>query len=248
MAVAAPARFEPAARRAVEALEVLGGFGDSARIEAEADVGAVVRWLPADAADEQLEAEKRRLWTAFAKLRDAVRQLVRDDYWQGRILAVELLDRTLELETRLESELPEDAEWRVRETAADMQQLLEAMREEREHDELEDPPAAAHYLSRTFGSAEQSRLADLLGVDVRTVRAWRSGPPTTLRKRPERVVTLAHVVGELIRSLTPRGVVLWLGTPHPHLEGRTPKDLLGDPAARDALMAAARGTRGQLAA
>jgi hypothetical protein len=197
---------------------------------------------------DELEEQEQRLWSMYGELRDAVRQLVRDDYWQGRVLAAELLDRTLEFGAQLESELPEDRDWRVRETAADMQQLLNAMREEREHDRLHDPPAAAHYIASTLADADQERLADLVGVDVRTLRTWRAGPPSGVRKRADRVVLLAQLVGELIRSLTPRGVVLWLSTPHPELDGDTPRDLLDDPGTEAALTAAARGARGQLAA
>jgi uncharacterized protein (DUF2384 family) len=197
---------------------------------------------------QALDLEEQQLWSAYRDLREAARRLVRDEHWQGRVLAAELLDRTLELGARLESELPEDREWRVRETAADMQRLLETMLEERESDRLHDPPAAAHYLARALADADQERLADLVGVDARTLRTWRTGPPSGLRKRAERVVLLAQLVTELSRSLTPRGVVLWLSTPHPELDDHTPRDLLDDPAAHVALTAAARGARGQLAA
>ncbi|MGE4425513.1 MAG: hypothetical protein AB7G37_03560 [Solirubrobacteraceae bacterium] len=69
-----------------------------------------------------------------------------------------------------------------------------------------------------------SQLAQLLGVDRRTVTRMRSDdrPPTARLELVWRLVALLH------RSWTDEGVVAWFQRPRTELAGRTPLDVIGD--------------------
>lgn len=92
-------------------------------------------------------------------------------------------------------------------------------------------------------SATQGELAELLGVDPRTVRRWAAGPgePTP------RLLLVAKLVRILHHAWTPAGITAWFHRPREGLGGRTPLDALSDPALERELMAEARGSRSQYA-
>lgn len=86
------------------------------------------------------------------------------------------------------------------------------------------------WLLETTGVPQQ-RLADLLGVRLRTLQRWAS--PS---ERPEpgglddrRLRAVARIVNQLRFSLTPVGAIEWFEWPRSDLRGKTPADVLGDP-------------------
>lgn len=86
-------------------------------------------------------------------------------------------------------------------------------------------------------------IADLVGVDRRTLNRWshHPGPP-----RP-RLALVGRLVAILRHAWTEQGIVAWFDRPRRDLAGRKPRALLGDPAAEDALIMAARSGRSQYA-
>jgi hypothetical protein len=88
---------------------------------------------------------------------------------------------------------------------------------------------------------KQSELADLLGVDARTVRRWgtEAGHPD------QRLTLVARLVSILTHAWTPAGVVAWFNRPRRDFDGVRPHDLLDDPANERTLIAAARSSRNQ---
>lgn len=89
----------------------------------------------------------------------------------------------------------------------------------------------------------QADLAELLAVDPRTVRRWRSsdGEPA------HRLRLVARLVAILRHAWTPKGVLAWFRRPRRDLGGKTPMELLGEPGAERVLLAAARASRNQYA-
>lgn len=91
---------------------------------------------------------------------------------------------------------------------------------------------------------KRDALAQLLGVDRRTIPRWakQSGAP------PRRVAAVARLVSILCHNWTPEGIVAWFHRPRRDLEGRTPLAVLGDdPFDEDALISAARAGRSHYA-
>jgi hypothetical protein len=86
-------------------------------------------------------------------------------------------------------------------------------------------------------------LAELIGVDRRTLSRWRKQrkPP------PRRLRTVARIVAVLARNWTEEGIVAWFHRARRELEGRRPLTLLADPANDEALLDAARSGRSQYA-
>jgi hypothetical protein len=116
-----------------------------------------------------------------------------------------------------------------------------------EHDELDDPRAAADSILGTLSGIGVGDLSRLLGVSTKTVNTWRTGGPVT--RNTDRVVVLAQLLTYLRASMSPAGLVMWFDAPRHQLEGRTPLELLDEnvAVARDVLVSLARGARGQLA-
>ena len=103
----------------------------------------------------------------------------------------------------------------------------------------EDEPihAVLVWLDEKLG-VPQRRKADLLGVGERTYQRWispsESVAPEARQERRVRVV--ARVVAQLRHVLTGAGVADWFETPMDELDGRTPLDVLGDPAATERVL------------
>jgi len=96
----------------------------------------------------------------------------------------------------------------------------------------------------------QARLAELLGVSARQLQRWLS---TVESSHPEgedarRVRLVAKLVNQLRFVLTPAGTVAWFGWPRHDLGGRTPLELLADPAAEPTLAMVAGTMRSTFAA
>ena len=187
---------------------------------------------------------------AYRRAREAIREFAGVPEWRDNPVVRELLDLALELATRVEADpTGEDFGWNVRETSDEIVEVIDALRREIEHRELDDPTAAAGFVIRELDALNQSEVAGLLAVDPRTVRAWKASLPKEIRKSPERVVLVAQIIYDLRNSMTPHGMILWFKRPRPQLKGRTPIQLLDrDPIrAADPLRDLARGARGQLA-
>jgi transcriptional regulator with XRE-family HTH domain len=86
-------------------------------------------------------------------------------------------------------------------------------------------------------------LADLAGVDRRTLSRWAKQPAAP----PRRFALVARLVAVLRHSWTEPGVVAWFDRPRRDLGGRRPGTLLDDPNREEDLLAAARSGRSQYA-
>jgi hypothetical protein len=86
-------------------------------------------------------------------------------------------------------------------------------------------------------------LAELIGVDRRTLSRWKkqSKPPT------RRLRTVARLVAVLRHNWTEEGIVAWFSRTRRDLGGRKPITLLGDPLNDERLLSAARSSRSQYA-
>jgi hypothetical protein len=231
------------ARDAEEALKHVVVFSPAATATSEAPRPAPeVQRVPADITQAR--------WEAYRRFRSTVRKLTNHEEYENNPLFRELLDQTLELEERLEEDLnASDERWRVKEVVDHIEDLLDTMRREIERTLLDEPIQAARFVIGALEGADQGDVAEILGVNVRTLRAWKTGQAASVRKNPERPVIVAQAVYDLRRSMTPRGVVLWFKRSRAQLDGRTPLEVLdGDLAlAAHALRSLARGVRGQLA-
>lgn len=86
-------------------------------------------------------------------------------------------------------------------------------------------------------------IADVLGVDRRTLSRWR-GQAT----RPRRELRVfARLVAILRHNWDADGVMAWFNRPRRDLDGRRPASVLKDPNWEDALISAARSGRSQYA-
>jgi hypothetical protein len=96
-------------------------------------------------------------------------------------------------------------------------------------------------ITESLPGIKQTELADLLGVDPRTIRRWSTEPG-----EPEhRLLTVARLVAVLRHAWTPAGVMAWFHRPRRDLDGSAPIELITDPAAERALLSAARSSRNQ---
>jgi hypothetical protein len=190
-------------------------------------------------------------WDAYRTFRSTVRKLTSHDEYENNPLFRELLDQTLELEERLEQD-PDarDERWRVKEVVDHIGDLLDTMLGEVQRNVLDQPIHAARFVIGALEEADQEDVAEIVGVSVRTLRAWKTGQVSSVRKNRERPVIVAQVVYDLQRSMTPRGVVMWFKRSRPQLDGRTPLEILDKDlaSAAETLRSLARGVHGQLAA
>jgi DNA-binding XRE family transcriptional regulator len=99
----------------------------------------------------------------------------------------------------------------------------------------------ASALAESLPGVTQAELAEVLGVDPRTVRRWsnEAGPPD------HRLLTVARLVSVLRHAWTPAGVMAWFHRERRDLDGAAPMALLGEPSTERALMSAARSSRNQ---
>ena len=94
----------------------------------------------------------------------------------------------------------------------------------------------------------REQLPGLLGVDIRTLASWAApdgSRPDGERERRLRSVSL--LAGQLRHALTPEGIVGWFEYRRPELDGKSPRELLGDVRALPRLEELARGVAEQRA-
>jgi len=98
-------------------------------------------------------------------------------------------------------------------------------------------------LQSSLPGLKQTDVAELLGVDPRTVRRWaaHSAEPD------HRLQLVVRLVAVLRHAWTPRGALAWFRRERRDLGGRRPLDLLDDPATERDLLSAARSSRNQYA-
>jgi hypothetical protein len=99
---------------------------------------------------------------------------------------------------------------------------------------------AVRRLDEWLPSIDRPALAELLGVDPRTIQRWLKTGGGQLQPRV-RVVT--RLVAMLHRSWTPQGILAWFHRPRPELAGEAPIDWLSDPVKSHDLLAVARHGR-----
>ena len=88
-----------------------------------------------------------------------------------------------------------------------------------------------------------SALADLVGVDRRTLNRWESTPGSP----SPRLRVVARLVAILRHNWTEPGVLAWFDRQRRDLDGRKPRALLGSPEAEQDLIMAARSARSHYA-
>lgn len=98
-------------------------------------------------------------------------------------------------------------------------------------------------LRRWLPTTPKHVLAELIGVDRRTLTRWasQSGPPN------RRLRLVSRLVAVLRHNWTEEGIVAWFHRPRRELGGRRPISVIDDPGYDDALLAAARAGRSQYA-
>lgn len=102
------------------------------------------------------------------------------------------------------------------------------------------PGEAVRLIDGLVPGIDRAALAELLGVDPRTLQRWQAGEGGRLRPRARLVARLAAM---LARTWTAEGVVAWFHRPRRDLGGDAPIARLDDPAAADDLIDAARRGR-----
>ncbi len=99
-------------------------------------------------------------------------------------------------------------------------------------------------LFERLAGVPQHEIADLVGIDRRTLLRWRESE----RMPPWRLRMVARLVAILRHNWTPEGAVAWFRRPRRDLDGRTPLDILESPERdEDAVITAARAGRSQYA-
>jgi hypothetical protein len=96
-------------------------------------------------------------------------------------------------------------------------------------------------LGRWLERVPDQAIADVLGVDRRTLSRWRG--QATQPRRGLRV--FAHLVAILRHNWDAEGIMAWFNRPRHDLDGRRPASVLDDPNWEDALIGAARSGRNQ---
>lgn len=133
--------------------------------------------------------------------------------------------------------------------AQEIEVSLEAMRD-LFHDLQESEVAAegrssqelSHWLKDTMQASTQE-TADLLGIRKRTFERWLAADSEPQGDDRMRLAFAARLVNQLRHAMTGRGSMLWFGIELPEYGGRTPRDLLNDPAAAPTLVALAGQAR-----
>ncbi len=220
--------------------------------------------------DEEVEGLKRRLDEAASSFGEALDEVGSrpdvDESLQGRL--ADVAQRLKDLQPRIQ-----DLDFDVEQSAEMFSSMLEVDRAvHSDGDELDrfeqillgvervrqvirdaldeftggrsaDRQDLVRRLEEHLPGVSQEELAALAGVTARTWRRWAasSGQPS------ERLLLVAKLVQILHHAWSPKGIDAWFHRPRRQLDGRTPLDLLADPAAERALLAEARGSRNQYA-
>jgi hypothetical protein len=98
-------------------------------------------------------------------------------------------------------------------------------------------------LDRWLPDIPDRTIADLVGVDRRTLSRWRKQTG-----RPQRQLrTFSRLVAILRHNWDEEGIIAWFSRPRRDLNGRKPASLLADPNAEPELVTASRSGRSQYA-
>jgi hypothetical protein len=168
------------------------------------------------------------------------------DRWQEIDPYLGLLVHRAVIEAQEAIERPEDPGARDALRIA-LERLSHALSSIAEAEEVGDERPAkevARWLTTSI-EVPQRDLAELLGVELRRFQRWIS-PRESARPEGEdalRVRAVARLVGQLRHAFTAVGVLRWFDWPRSDLGGRTPRELLHDPARLPDLMRAAGSTR-----
>lgn len=161
---------------------------------------------------------------------------VRDPY-----LLVELQRAALAARLALDREDPDRrGELRVR-----LEQMRQAFRDAAAQEPVSERRSGqeiARWLDDVAGVSQQ-RLADLLGVERRTLQRWVAGQSAPSGEDERRLRVVARLVNHLRHALTPAGVIGWFERERDELSGRAPRELLEEPDALARLETLALGLR-----
>jgi uncharacterized protein (DUF2384 family) len=210
---------------------------------------------PAEAANEigRLNARLARERTIPDEIVEAVREIASAVSQQTAIARWEAIDPYLTLiihraviraEAATREPEQEAARDELRLALESMRQGFAAIADGEPVSGERSPKELVRWLVET-AEVPQGRLAELLGVNLRTFQRWVS---TRERSAPDgddarRVRAVARIVNQLRFSLTPTGAVAWFSWPRSDLEGARPLDLLDQPDKLPALTAAAAAMR-----
>ena len=208
------------------------------------------RAIDVDAGDAPPEPATARRLAAYRLFRQMMIAHARTAEWRANPVVQELLLEVLRLEADLEADEDGlDRDWRVRETLDRISQIIELLRHNNDHAELDDAPTAARFVVGELAGARDEDIADICGVETRTIRTWRKHQPSTIRLNGDRVVLAAQLIYDLRGTITAPGIARWFRRPRHQLDGRAPLDLINENVdkAAEPLRDLARSTRGQLA-
>jgi uncharacterized protein (DUF2384 family) len=106
----------------------------------------------------------------------------------------------------------------------------------------DDAEAVLEQITVWLPGIPKKQIAELLGVDLRTMQRWEKDGS---RRTPRRLYIVAKLVNLLKDAWTPEGVVAWFSRPRHDLDGKTPLDVLDDPMYERSLFDAVREGRAQ---
>ena len=107
--------------------------------------------------------------------------------------------------------------------------------------DLTSKAALARWLIRELDGVPRTEVAELVGVDVRTLQRWLGGIGGVV---PHRARVVARVIAILRNAWTPSGTVAWFRRERPRLGG-APINFVSDPAREPDLLLEARQGRAQ---
>jgi hypothetical protein len=124
---------------------------------------------------------------------------------------------------------PEAARRRMRVALEQIRQALRDLGDEGPVAETRPAKELAQWMDAAL-DVPQTEMANLLGVSSRQYQRWVSltDPTEPHGKDAARLRMLARLVAHLRHAWTGPGVVMWLTSPHPSLDGVTPASLLTD--------------------
>jgi uncharacterized protein (DUF2384 family) len=139
----------------------------------------------------------------------------------------------------------------LRKVMAYFRQTLRDQREQEPVREDVEPVRALTWLIEALQIRVRANetVGRVLGVNKRQVQRWLSpkDPAPIADEYVIKILTLGRITESLRHVYTGPGVVHWLETPRPELEGRSPATLLADTEKRQDLLALARQSRSMIA-
>jgi hypothetical protein len=191
----------------------------------------------------ELDATFRERWTALGERLSELRgELYPDDYDKQQL--VEMHDALWEIKDLLQEGEPTlDTYDQLLLRVEQIRHVVRDALDEYVTGVSDDNGLVLRELAAWLPNTPDRVLAELVGVDRRTLSRWRkqSKPPA------RRLRAVARLVAVLRHSWTEEGIVAWFQRPRRELDGRKPIALLDDPLNDEALLSAARSSRSQYA-